>query len=202
MTNPWFGYQITDPAELESRFSNDDSLSYIDPIHEDPSDDTLYKLEKIRDLIDALPPREADFIDLYFFRKKKQTDIAKIFGVTQPTVCYRLKRAKKRIKFLVDLPKISREEIRERMAEFLTEELDVDIMVLMFDHTCQSAVASELNVSQGKVRHRFMRTLEKMEKKEEMADLLDLFKKISGKLNIRREVKRNSDNEDIRYILD
>lgn len=202
MTNPWFGYQITDPSELEARFSNDDSLSYMDSIHEEPADDTMDKLDIIRDLIDSLPPREADFVELYFFKKKKQTDIATIFGVTQPTVCYRLNRAKTRIKFLIDLPKISRAEIEDEMSRFLSDPLDVKIMVLMYDFTCQSAVANVLGVSQGLVRHRYMRTIEKMRVCGGMDLMVSLFEKISGKLNIKKEVKRNSEEEDVRYYLD
>ena len=69
--------------------------------------------QSVRELMADLPLREADFVELYFFNHKTQTDIAEIFKVSQPTVCYRLQRATARIRFVLSLPDIS--------VEFATE---------------------------------------------------------------------------------
>ena len=193
---------MTDPYELETRFSQQDGMAYIENIFDVPSEESLDVLDRLRDIIENLPPREADFVDLYYFKKKKQTDIAAIFGVSQPTVCYRLQRATARIQFLLQLPEIGVKEIEEAMDDFLDDPLDVKIMTLMYSTTCQSEVGKKLGVSQGKIRHRFIRSIEKMKKYEEMEHFAELFEIISNNLNILREVRRSSKSDPTIFSLD
>lgn len=202
MANHWFGYQMTDPNELESRFSQEDGLAYMDSIFDEPSEETLALIERIKDVIESLPAREADFVDLYYFRRKKQTDIATMFGVSQPTVCYRLQRATARIQFLLQLPDLEIEEIAEAMEQYLSDPLDAQIMVLMYQTTCQSEVAKRLAVSQGLVRHRFIRSIARMHQDEQMHEYADLFEMIAKNLNILREVRRSSKTDLVFYSLD
>lgn len=191
----WSGHCFIDPAELEARFGNELSLSYLDSIHTDPSDEDLAQIDHVRSVMESLPPREADFVDLYYFKKLKQTDIAMIFGVSQPTVCYRLARAADRIRFLLNLPQIDRKTLENDLAGFFSDYLDVQIMVLMWQTTCQSEVAKQLSVTQGLVRHRFMRSLERMRNNPRFAKYVALFDYISSNLNILREVQRPSWND-------
>ena len=192
MMAAWTGHQMVDPTEIETRFSNEDSLSAMDSIFTEPTDEAREVIEKVREVMEAfLPPREADFIDLYFFRRLRQTDIAAIFGVSQPTVCYRLQRATSRIQFILGLPDIDAAQLRVDLGEFLRDPLDVDIMVLMWETTCQSEVAKRLGVSQGLVRHRFIRSIKLMHKEPEMSEHAELFSTIADNLNILREVQRN-----------
>lgn len=181
---------MLDPSEIEGRFSVEDSMAYLDSIFEQPSEEAQEKVARVREVLQDLPPREADFIDLYFFRKLKQTDIARIFGVSQPTVCYRLQRATARIQFLLSLPSIEIAKLEGDLAEFLTDPLDVRIMVLMWRTTCQSEVAKRLGVSQGLVRHRFIRSLKRMTGIPYLSRYVDLFTQIQNNLNILREVQR------------
>lgn len=155
----WSGHKVVDPSELESRFSIEDGMGFLDVANEELSDESVEQLERVRGILDQLPPCEADFIDLYFFRRRKQTDIAAIFGVSQPTVCYRLQRATARARYLLSLPEIEDGEIEQAMDRLLDDPLDVQVMTLMFETTCQSEVAKRLGISQGKVRHRFIRAL-------------------------------------------
>lgn len=158
----WSGHKVVDPTELESRFSLEDSLSFMEFPTEELDDESLDQLERVRGILDQLPACEADFIDLYFFRQRKQTDIAEIFGVSQPTVCYRLQRATARAKYLLSLPNVEEDEIKDAMTKVLDDPLDIDVMGLMYETTCQSEVAKRLGVSQGKVRHRFIRAIDRM----------------------------------------
>lgn len=157
------GHRSIDPNELETKLSTEEGVCWLDFLVDDePSEEKQEQLERIQTLLDDLPPMEADYVDLYYYRRKKQTDIADMFGVSQPTVCYRLQRAAARIQFLLSLPPISEKEVESTMRKFLTEEIDVRIMVQMLKTTCQSEVAKRLKVSQGLVRHRFIRAIEKM----------------------------------------
>jgi predicted DNA-binding protein YlxM (UPF0122 family) len=187
----WSGHKLIDSHELESRFSNEDGLSEIGiTVSEEMSEETLEKLDRIRDMLDRIPPREADFIELYYFNKMRQTDIAELFCVTQPTVCYRLQRASDRLKYLMELPDINSSQLRENLTGKFKDEVDVDIMILMFETTCQSEVANSLSVSQGLVRHRFIRSMKALAHYPELDYILQMYEKLSKNLNILREVQR------------
>lgn len=182
-----------DPTELEGRFSNEDSMAFLEAsVHEEPSDESIEMLDRVKSVLDMLPPREADFVELYYFRHLKQTDIAEIFGVSQPTVCYRLQRAASRIQFLLALPPLETGELAGAVGGLLKDPLDVSIMIGMYTTTCQSEVAKQLGVSQGLVRHRFIRSIGRMEKLPDMEKYVLIFTAISENLNILREVQRPS----------
>lgn len=158
----WSGHKVVDPSDIEARYSQEDSLAFLDFATEELDEESTGQLERVRGILDKLPPCEADFIELYFFRRRKQTDIAEIFGVSQPTVCYRLQRATARARYLLSLPSVEEGEIEDAMTRILDDPLDIKVMVQMYATTCQSEVAKRLGISQGKVRHRFMRAIDRM----------------------------------------
>ena len=197
----WTGHQMSNPQDIETRFSNEDGLSQLASIFTEPTEESLEKVERVRNMLDLLPPREADFVDLYYFRQINQTDIATIFGVSQPTVCYRLKRATSRIQFLLQLAPITRPELEEAIYGFLTDKLDAQIMILMWETTCQSEVAKRLGVTQGLVRHRFIRGVKRMRDNDHYSDLAQMFDSISSNLNILREVKRPAWDGRVTHVI-
>jgi Sigma-70, region 4 len=166
---------------------------------------------QLRPLLERIPEREADIIELYFLMDKRQADIATIFGMTQAAVSYRLARGIKRIKFLLDIPDVSREQMQRDLSEIFTVRasgkesqewgsrtidgihIDVQILLHMWETTCQSVVAQQLNLTQGRVRHRFFKAVARL---KEVADqnskyepYSQIFSKISAKsFNILREV--------------
>jgi len=204
------GYVIPiDPSELAARFAD----SY-DPRYDD-EDDELDELgegegvsnedlegffsdldyeSKIAPLLDRIPEREADLIDLYFIQDKRQADIAAIFNVTQAAISYRLVRGIKRIKFLLSIPHVTEEDLRADLPDVFPQTIDVDILVGMWGTTCQSEVASRLGLTQGRVRHRFFKAVKTLESAVETEDRFDpyyqIFSKIANKnFNVLREVK-------------
>ena len=197
----WSGHKILEPHELESRFSTEDCLFNTGiTFTEEMSEDTKIKVERIKSFLDMIPKREADFVELYYFQHMKQTDIANLFCVTQPTVCYRLQRASARIKFLVELPNLTIEQIQKDLEDVLVDPLDVQIMIQMYQTTCQSEVAKNLSVSQGLVRHRFIRSIKRLGN-DGYDELVNVYKKISDNLNILREVQRPSLSETSFIVL-
>lgn len=197
----WSGHKILEPHELESRFSTEDCLFNTGiSFTEEMSEDTKIKVERIKSFLDMIPRREADFVELYYFQHMKQTDIANLFCVTQPTVCYRLQRASARIKFLVELPNLTIEQIQKDLEDVLVDPLDVQIMIMMYETTCQSEVAKNLSVSQGLVRHRFIRSIKRLGN-DGYDELVGVYKKISENLNILREVQRPSLSETSFIVL-
>lgn len=203
MRRYWSGHQVLDPTELEARFCVEDGLGFLDSTGSgELSEENVLRLDKVRGIMEMLPPREADFVELYYFRHMKQTDIAEIFQVSQPTVCYRLQRATARIQFLLDLPDMGEGELEKALSGFLSDDLDVRIMMHMFETTCQSEAAKRLGVSQGLVRHRFIRSITRMESVESMGKYAKTFRMIHDNLNILREVKRPSRNGKAAFSVD
>lgn len=197
MTSAWSGHHVVDPFEMEARFSSLQSLSTLDPIFEEINDEeSERRIERVREIMEYLPQREADFVDLYYFRGKKQTSIAMIFNVSQPTVHYRLRRATERIQFLLDLPDITEKEMRDTLeqVEELDDPLDIEIMVLMYHTTCQTEAAKHIERSQGFVRHRYLRTMDKMRAAGVLCeDLVELFDMISNRPNIMNRLRQAED---------
>ena len=203
MPSTWADCRTVDPAELESRVSSADNMEFLEQVlSEEPTEESSRNLERVREIMKELPAREADFVELYFFDHKTQTDIAEIFKVSQPTVCYRLQRATARIQFVLSLPDVSDGEMGTALRGFLSDAEDVKIMLLMYETTCQSAVAKRLGVTQGKVRHRFMRSTKRMVENAHMEKFAKIFEAIADNLNILREVERPSWDEKIHYVVD
>jgi predicted transcriptional regulator len=155
-----------DPAELAGRFASeapDDEAIDADA----DSVQELYALQDRRaDLerwLDRIPFAEADAIELTLLGKR-QSDIATIFGVTQAAVSYRLHRAIQRLKYLSELPLGIDEEIESLLPEVLSDDLDLRIVREMWTFTSQSHVAELLGITQGRVRFRFMRAVDRVEK--------------------------------------
>lgn len=179
-----------DPADLQKRFSNQDAISMLDNILDEPTEEDEEKLEVIRGMLDRLPPREADFIELYFFHKMRQTEIANLYNVSQPTVCYRLQRATTRLRFILSLPEFDLRKMEEDLKKVFKDVLDVKILMYMWRTDCQSEVARHLEVSQGLVRHRFLKSIEALWDYPALEAYARAFKQISMNLNLLREVNR------------
>lgn len=191
------GYVIPlDPSQLSSRFSAPDAALE----EEEDVEDVGHLLtaeqgyeDRIAPLLDRIPQREADLIYLYFVERKRQADIAAIFNVTQAAISYRLDRGLKRIKFLLSIPQIQEEDIRRDLPAVF-KAIDVDILVGMWQTTCQSEVANQLKLTQGRVRHRFFKAVKVLQeisaKDPRYVPYYKVFSAISGKkFNILREVK-------------
>ncbi len=229
------GYLISvDPSELASRFPYDDPRydeedeSLEDVLDPDGlvniGDDVLASLISsdnrdalLEPLLERIPAREADLIQLYFSQDKRQAEIAEIFGITQAAVSYRLARGIQRLQFLIAVPNVTEDAMRADLVNVFPAKfdcancakatgvctvcsglgsfyLDVEILVGMWLTTCQSEVASKLGLIQGHVRHRFFRAVKILEEvaktDERYAPYQKIFSAIAGKkFNILREVK-------------
>jgi len=202
MADYWNGLRIMDPNDMERFFSEEDTLGNISITgSETLSEQSAAQVDVVRKMLDRLPPREADFVELYFFKKIRQTTIAALFNVSQPTICYRLQRAAARIKYLLSLPELAPGELEDAMRRVLSDDMDIHIMVGMAETTCQSEVAKSLGVSQGLVRHRFFRTLNRLKALNGMEKYVTLFQAVADNLNIMREVYRAEWDEPVIYFV-
>jgi DNA-directed RNA polymerase specialized sigma24 family protein len=201
------GYVIPiDPNELANRFSApepDSGTHFVGEIPDEEADDGREEEvanflvgadyeSRIAPLLNRIPQREADLIYLYYIQKKRQADIAEIFGVTQAAISYRLDRGLQRIKFLLEIPPVTEDDLREDLVEIF-EPIDINILVGMWQTTCQSEVANRLGLTQGRVRHRFFKAVETLKlassDDEKFLPYYTLYSSIASKhFNILREV--------------
>jgi len=204
MPSNWYSHVFMDPSDIEKFFSNDQTiLEVYGNISEEIQEDSIGHLEDIKRVLPRIPPKEADFIELYFFHKIKQAAIAGLFGVSQPTVCYRLQRAKKRIRYLIELPEYDQEDLEKFLHMILKDHTDIEIMKRMLETTCQSEVARSLNASQGFVRHRFYRSLKHIKSYPgERSRLYQrIFTYMSQNLNVLKSEDKLEKTEPIGYVL-
>ena len=170
---------LADPADISARFSNKDRLGHdgseidydwmierdLGPSPEEQllSDDSpKLDFDSISRYLDRIPPREADLITLYYRDRMKQEQIAKLFGITQAAVSYRLHRGIKRIQFLRTIdPALDKDQFELELAPKFSDQ-DREILWRMYETTCQSEIAKQMGLTQGRVRHRFFRSLEKI----------------------------------------
>jgi DNA-directed RNA polymerase specialized sigma24 family protein len=208
----------TDPHTIANRFSSED-----DPWNsweDDDVDDDLGGFDEegafgvdtetaaallpnnsvgqILELLDRIPQKEADLIRLYFLKDKRQADIASIFQITQAAVSYRLNRGLHRLQFLLSIPQITEEELQQDLPDVFPQQIDIDILIGMWDTTCQSEVAERLQLTQGRVRHRFFRAVDTLKeaatRDKRFQPYYEVFSAIASKggkggFNILREVR-------------
>jgi len=198
------------PNELEN-FTDDKmvvSETYIDKAELEKKRSVVYEL------MDRLPKREADMIYMYFFKKKFQADIGKIFNVSQGDVSYKIKRGVRRLKFLMAYPELEEFDIIEDLApilpyenvykvikdlqpgclDFCGDNLYMRIMVGMYKTSSQSVVAETLGIYQNRVRYRFRKGLERIQEHadldyESYGEYLSAFEMVRDNPNILRELK-------------
>ena len=102
----------------------------------------------------------------------------------------------------MEVPKLDLMVLRQDLREFFTDPLDIDIMVYMYETTCQSESAKRLGVSQGLVRHRFVRSIAKMNRSASMQFYGEIFSFVSLNLNLLREVQRPFPKVRSGFVLD
>jgi DNA-directed RNA polymerase specialized sigma24 family protein len=181
---------IQDPNNLSARYSTKNRLGYEEefgfesetghnldelieqelapePEEELQADSHLLNFMAVSPYLDRIPPRESDLIRLYHHDKMKQEQIAKLFRITQAAVSYRLHRGIKRIQFLRTIPELEKEVFDLELGSKFCPQ-DLEILWRMYETTCQSEIAKQMNLTQGRVRHRFFRALDKI--KELIAD--------------------------------
>lgn len=197
----WGGHVLIDPNDMERMFSVEDGFSQLPSVWEEPSEDGMLQLDNVREVLDKVPPREADFIELYFFKRLRQTAIADLYNISQPSVVYRLQRGARRIRYLIEMPDYDRGQMEEDLAEVVSDPIDVKIMLGMVDTTCQSEVARDLGVTQGFVRHRFLRTIDRLEAIEGMETYVAVFRHVSNNSNIMKNTCRAAWPEEMIYSL-
>lgn len=154
---------------------------------------------QIQPYISRLPEYEQRLVDLYLVKGACQKTIAKKVSLTQGAISSRLRVVAKRIEYLKYVEKFDDADIRRRLSKDFGA-VEVDIMLGMKETTCQSEVVkrlapkySNLDLTQVKVRYRFLKTLESLvsraeKQPEKYQDMVDLFTYVRDNLYMAHEV--------------
>lgn len=201
MISYWCSHIVLDPSDIERMFSTEDAISSYPSAHEELSDESKIEMARVQEVLDQIPAREADFVELYFFKKVRQTTIAELFNISQPTVCYRLQRAAERLRYLIDMPVHDAWLMEQDLRGVLTDEKDIQIMLGIVRTTCQSEVAQELGVTQGFVRHRYFRTIDRLKQMRGMDRYVEVFEHVAQNLNILKETHRSKWSDPVVYVV-
>jgi len=192
---------VQDPSSISGRFSTKYRLGHT--FEEDDLDELIEKglapyeeqdltsmlvgsggldYSAIERYLSKIPPREADLIRLYYRDRMKQEQIAKLFRITQAAVSYRLHRGIRRIQFLRTIPELDRDTFDLDLGSKFSDQ-DREILWRMYETTCQSEIAKLMGLTQGRVRHRFFRGLQRIkdlireEIREKHLQLQSIFKR-------------------------
>lgn len=192
-------------SELEARFSVEDGLNFSDN-----KEIVTITEDDLRPYLNLLPKKEADLLLMYYVLRKDQKEIAAILRLTQGGVSHRIARARSRLKYIIEIPKFKEYTMRKDLAP-LFNTIDLDILWGLYKTTCQSQVAQDMNLTQSKVRHRFMKSLKVLEKlttkpsekNKKYITYYVAFQKISKNFNILREIKLPKwQSKNLDYIID
>lgn len=187
-----------DPLVMERIFSEEDSISNLDFLSEENTEETLAKIQDVFKQMERISPLEADLVELHFLKGMSQKVLGRIFGYTQPNIHYRLERGKKRLLALMGLPDYAPEYLEKRLRGFLTNEKDIKVMVLIYKYSSQSRVAEFVGESQGKVRYRFLRCLKSLSQSDCNQDLYKAYSCLEKNLTLLRWSDRE---EKVKVIL-
>lgn len=110
--------------------------------------------------LEYLPDLEAEIFYLLFTCKKNQKDVAKLLGLSQPTVSYRFRRILDKLNYLIVLIPLNLRGMLQDL-HFLTDE-ERAILYDLFFHTNQELVGRRHNVRQSSVKWIFVKTKDRL----------------------------------------
>jgi hypothetical protein len=160
------------------------------------------QVKSFRSVLSFLNEKDRDILYLIFVTGKKQKDVQDILQRSQPSLCYDIKRIRKRLYFVFYLHKVFDifiEFLESAREEGTFEPLELEVLTLMF-YTTSFTLTSEIlskpddKVSQVKVRYTYDKCLRRLEDLE-MWDVYEIFVVVRSNLNIIRRTYGSASDE-------
>lgn len=147
----------TDPMAMSETFADDGRLRDIILVKY-----TGGQQSQLRMATSVIPRRELQMMCAHLVWGKGQEEIARQNTVTQGDVSYRIKRARERMALWHKIDSILKEsELREILYhEFSLGMVEIAVVLGIYRTTSQSVCAKALRLTQGNVRHTFVRVKE------------------------------------------
>ena len=149
---------------------------------------TVAQVREFKPILSFLNDKDRDILFLIFVSRKKQKDVQKILGRSQPSLCYDIRRIRRRLKFIsyvYSVFDIFLNFLKSQSASFLPSELAV--LTLMFYTTSFTLTSRILGMSQVKVRYTYNKCLKRMEELG-LWEPYEIFIVIRANLNIIKRV--------------
>ena len=108
-------------------------------------------LERIRPLLDRIPPIERDVLSLYYFQGKRQDVIGRLLGLSQQAVSHRLHAAHRRIIFMLQQVDVTPEQMAVDLLALLPNPFTVKVLCDFAVTSSQTVTAKRLKVPQQRV---------------------------------------------------
>lgn len=145
-------------------------LRLLDDPQDEPGPEEAWRdagaaLDGLGPLLDRIPQRERDVLELLYRRGKTQDDIAHIMGLTQAAVSYLAGRGIERLRFLVAYPAECTAPDCEAVLGGVLGEAAAAVVALYLTTTCQTSVAARLGLKLSCVRERIHRALRRLQRK-------------------------------------
>lgn len=124
---------------------------------------SVEQVKSFRSIFGFLNNKDRDVLYLIFVSKKKQEDVQKILKRSQPSLCYDIKRIRKRLKYIFYIHSVSDifvEFVSSCQDSFTSEE--IEIMTLMFYTSSFTMTASVLGLSQVRTRYSYNKCVDRM----------------------------------------
>ena len=107
-----------------------------------------------------LPELEREIFFMVYHRKKNQKDIAKLLGLSQPTISYRYRRVIEKLAYLMTLLAVNSRTLIDEISTLKPHEKD--ILHDLFFYTNQEMVGKKYGVRQSSVKWIFVKTKRRM----------------------------------------
>jgi DNA-directed RNA polymerase specialized sigma subunit len=149
---------------------------------------TVDQVREFKPILSFLNDKDRDILFLIFVSRKKQKDVQKILDRSQPSLCYDIKRIRRRLKFisyLYSVFDIFLNFLKVKREHFNSFELAV--LTLMFYTSSFTQTSKIMRVSQVKVRYTYNKCLIRM-KELRMWEFYEIFMVIHSNLNIIKRV--------------
>lgn len=154
---------------------------------------TIEQVRNFKPIFCFLNGKDRDILYLIFVSRKKQKDVQEILQRSQPSLCYDIKRIRRRLRFIYYLDSvfdIFLDFLTNRSSIFTHEELE--ILTLMFYTSSFTQTAEIMRTSQVRVRYTYDKCVQRMEQMEQW-DIYEIFSIIRENLNIIKRCYKGSD---------
>jgi len=154
---------------------------------------SVEQVRAFRSVFGFLNDKDRDILYLIFVSRKKQKDVQRIMNRSQPSLCYDIKRIRRRLRYIFYIHSVFDIFVnftQEKVSFFTPEEME--ILTLMFYTSSFTVTAEMMNLSQVRTRYAYNKCLRRMEALG-MWESYEIFMVIRENLNaIRRVYKGDS----------
>lgn len=149
---------------------------------------SVEQVRAFRSVFGFLNDKDRDILYLIFVSRKKQKDVQRILSRSQPSLCYDIKRIRRRLRYIFYIHSVFDIFVRfvQEKAQYFTPE-EMEILTLMFYTSSFTMTAEMMMMSQVRTRYAYNKCLRRMEVLE-MWEPYEIFMVIRENLNAIKRV--------------